>query len=69
LLPYLGIPLYLLIGVRKVPRAQGRPRPATAPPPGTAAHWALELGEALALPAPTRNHTVAFQADGQAALQ
>lgn len=68
LLPYLGIPLYLLIGVRKVPRAQGRPRPAAAPPPRAAAHWALGLGEALALPAPTRNHAVAFQADGQAAL-
>ncbi|WP_235333968.1 phospholipase D-like domain-containing protein [Aquabacterium sp. NJ1] len=69
LLPYLGIPLYLLFGVRKVPRASGRPRGATARPPGTAAHWALELGEALALPAPARNHAVTFQADGQAALK
>ena len=69
LLPYLGIPLYLLIGVRKVPRAQGRPRPAPASSPGAPAHWALCLGEALALPAPTRNQAVNFQADGQAALE
>ncbi|MBI2734886.1 MAG: PLDc N-terminal domain-containing protein [Aquabacterium sp.] len=69
LLPYIGIPLYLLIGVRKVPRAQSRPRRPPASPAETATHWALSLGDALALPAPTRNQTVDFQADGVIALR
>lgn len=68
LLPYLGIPMYLLIGVRKVPRAQGRLRPPPALPSNTHAHWALDLGEALGLPAPNRNAVVTFQVDGQAAM-
>lgn len=69
LLPYIGIPLYLLIGVRKVPRAQSRPRRQPASPAATVPHWALSLGDALALPAPTRNQTVDFQADGEIALR
>jgi len=68
LLPYLGIPLYLLFGVRKVPRAQGRARTAPARQPDAANHWAFGLGEALALPAPTYNAAVDFQSDGTAAL-
>lgn len=68
LLPYIGIPLYLLFGVRKVPRPHARLRQVPAHQEGNEAHWAIELGQALALPAATRNATVSFQADGQAAL-
>jgi cardiolipin synthase len=68
LLPYLGIPLYLLFGVRKVPRPQARSaRDATAVSHGQT-HWAFAMTGALALPEPTRNDEVAFHDDGQMAL-
>lgn len=68
LLPYLGIPLFLLFGVRKVPRPQARSVPqATAPAHGHA-HWAFGMTGALALPEPTRNDEVVFHDDGQVAL-
>ncbi|TAK98923.1 MAG: cardiolipin synthase, partial [Aquabacterium sp.] len=68
LLPYAGIPLFLLFGVRKVPRPHARLRQADSHQPHQADHWALDLGQALALPAATRDNTVAFHADGQTAL-
>lgn len=68
LLPYAGIPLFLLFGVRKVPRPHARLRQADPQQLNQADHWALDLGQALALPTATHDNTVVFHADGQAAL-
>lgn len=70
LLPYIGIPLYLLIGVRKEarPRSRAANRHAASQPSFGLSHWTIDLGHALALPAPTRNEHVVFHDDGHAAL-
>lgn len=68
LLPYAGIPLFLLFGVRKVPRPHARLRQVDANQAPVAEHWALELSQALALPAATRHNKVSFHPDGQTAL-
>lgn len=68
LLPYVGIPLYLLFGVRKVPRPLARSVPDSAALAGEPQHWAFGLTGALALPQPTRNEEVVFHDDGQAAF-
>lgn len=69
LLPYLGIPLYLLFGVRKIPRRHTRTRQWQRTTAGPSFHWAFGLTEALGLPAPTRNEGVDFHADGPQALE
>ena len=69
LLPYLGMPLYFLFGVRKVPRPAAPLRRAAPVPLETAPRWAWSLLDALALPAPTRNTQVRFQADGPSSLK
>lgn len=68
LLPYLGIPFYLLFGVRKVSRP--RPSPMRELPSGNEvlSHWAQGLTQALSLPAPTCNDEIAFQPNGRMAL-
>lgn len=67
-IPYLGIPLFLLFGTRKLPRGH-RPGPPQswqdAAPAGPA--WASGLLAVLAVPAQTRNQAVTFHADGAAA--
>ncbi|RTL29715.1 MAG: cardiolipin synthase [Burkholderiales bacterium] len=69
LLPYLGIPFYLLFGVRKVPRPL--PSPIRSRPVGDdmLSNWAQGLSQALSLPAPTRNDDIVFQPNGRAALE
>ena len=68
LLPYLGIPLFLMFGTRKLARARRR-APARAPAPGEAAgpDWALKLLAALNVPPPARSRSIEFDADGDAA--
>lgn len=68
LLPYVGIPLFLLFGVRKVPRPHARLRQADRQQPCEAGHWARDLGQGLALPSATCDNQVDFHPDGQAAL-
>ncbi len=70
LLPYLGIPLFLAFGTRKLLRAR-RPAPARAPAAGGTAgpDWALTLLAALDVPQPVRNVSIDFCADGEVALR
>ena len=69
LLPYAGLPLYLLVGTRKFVRpARHRPRPAQAhaPAPGLQG-CAIATLEGMGLPAPVANRHVRFHLDGSAA--
>jgi cardiolipin synthase len=68
LLPYVGVPLYFLFGVRKVPRALPDRALSLPLPEGTKAHWALTLLDGLAMPEPTRNGAVHFGSAGPEAL-
>lgn len=70
LLPYLGLPLFLAFGTRKLVRAgRGTSAAASAPAPVDGPDWALTLLAALGVPPPVRNRAVAFQSDGEAALR
>ncbi|MCZ7561370.1 MAG: phospholipase D-like domain-containing protein [Burkholderiaceae bacterium] len=70
LLPYLGTPLFLIFGTRKLARARRRPPPRAPLAAGTEGpDWALTLLAALGVPSPVRNRSVAFRADGEASLR
>jgi cardiolipin synthase len=69
LLPYLGMPLYFLFGLRKDPRPKAPLKRPTPIPAEAAPTWVQSLLDALALPAPTRNTRVRFQPDGQSSLK
>ncbi|MDE2401693.1 MAG: PLDc N-terminal domain-containing protein [Burkholderiales bacterium] len=66
-LPYIGIPMFLLFGSRKVIRVRPRPHAAA---PLRARHdgpdWAMQLLSAVDVPPSTRNESVVFHADGAA---
>ncbi|MBN9459896.1 MAG: PLDc N-terminal domain-containing protein [Burkholderiales bacterium] len=70
LLPYVGVPLFLVFGTRKLTRAR---RAAPVDPQrdrGVAAPaWALHLLAALDVPPPAHNRSIAFHADGVASLR
>ncbi|MDO9236376.1 MAG: phospholipase D-like domain-containing protein [Aquabacterium sp.] len=69
LLPYVGIPLFLLFGVRKVPRAMSAPGhhlPANID--DDPAPWARNLLDALGMPEVTHNNSAVFHSDGRLAL-
>lgn len=69
-LPYLGVPLFLLFGTRKFVRPSPlRPAPLAALSDAEAPEWATRLLAGLGVAAPTRNAVVRFHADGQSALQ
>jgi cardiolipin synthase A/B len=78
MLPYLGLPLFLLFGTRKFARWSG-PVPATIPSPGprvpdasaAADHrprWATSLLSSFGMPAPTGNDGIELHADGRQSL-
>jgi cardiolipin synthase len=66
LLPYLGIPLFLLFGTRKLAKPASPP-PLPVPAGGPAPQWAGALLAGLGVPAPSSNGHVHFHADGAAA--
>lgn len=70
LLPYLGLPLFLVFGTRKLVRPAHRPR-SDRPPPQLqeGPDWALQLFAALDLPSPVRNRAIEFHADGAESLR
>ena len=73
LLPYLGIPLFLAFGTRKLSRALRR-APVRVPAAGAARaadgpDWALTLLAALGVPPPVRNASIVFCGDGETALR
>lgn len=70
LLPYAGVPLFLVFGTRKLARARRaapvdprRDRGVSAP------QWALGLLAALDVPPPAHSRSIAFHADGAASLR
>lgn len=68
LVPYVGMPLFLMFGTRKLVRPPRvfRAADTAATDPGPA--WALQLLAALDVASPTRNASVEFHADGDASL-
>jgi cardiolipin synthase len=67
--PWLALPVFLLFGTRKFARPQHRPQPPGPVPPAPAgAPWVTEVLHALQAGPPGDNRSVAFQADGRAAL-
>lgn len=69
LVPYLGTPLFLVFGTRKLVRPPRVFRPATAVDASQGAAWALQLLAAVGAPPPTRNRSVEFDGEGAAARQ
>lgn len=68
LIPYIALPLYLLLGNRKVGRAKRHQPPATAPAPGPAQSPLFTLAATLDLPAPTDFERFVLHQDGEQAL-
>lgn len=69
LLPYLGLPLFLAFGTRKLVRPPRHFVRAGPPAYGEGPAWALQLLAALELPPPVRNCSIEFHDDGAASLQ
>lgn len=68
--PYLGLPLFLIFGTRKLIRPETRSQPAPAGPWAHAAPlWATRLLAALGVAGARPQETVRFAADGTAALK
>jgi len=69
LLPYLGLPLFLVFGTRKLVRPARRlarvARAASTDGPA----WALQLLDALDVPAPVRNRSIEFHENGAESLR
>lgn len=70
LVPYAGLPLYLLVGLRKYARPLPRHR-STLPelPLPSDAHWAVSTLDGLGLPPPQANSHVVLHRDGTHALR
>ncbi len=69
LLPYLGVPLFLVFGTRKLVRPARRFVPATPPLPAEGPRWALQLLAALDVAPPVRSRSIEFHADGAESLR
>lgn len=68
LLPYVGLPLYLVLGARKFVRpVRRRATPPASPSDGSPQAWAIATLEGMGLAPPAANAQVRFQPDGQAA--
>jgi len=69
LLPYLGVPLFLVFGTRKLVRPARRFARATRPLPTEGPRWALQLLAALDVVPPVRNRSIEFHANGAESLR
>ena len=67
LLPYVGLPLYILLGTRKFIRPQRKALAALRPHEPDLQSCAIATLEGMGLAAPTANQDIHFHADGQAA--
>ena len=65
--PYLALPVYLLLGSRKLAHPRG-PVAIAAPVPGKEP-WLQSLGHGLGLPPARHCHRIALHADGEVALK
>jgi cardiolipin synthase A/B len=70
LVPYVGLPLYLLFGTRKLVHSGSHPRqPPAAPDRAGADAWPRQLAAAMGQPPVAHYHDLNIHADGKAALQ
>lgn len=69
LLPYLGLPLFLVFGTRKLVRPPRRFAPVARASPVEAPGWALQLLAAFDVPPPVGNRSIEFHEDGAASLR
>ena len=67
--PYLALPVYLLLGTRKLAHAHAPQDPPAATPVAATASWASALTRGLDLPPPRRCAALRIEADGARALQ
>ncbi len=67
LLPYVGLPLYLVLGTRKFARPPRRATPPLRPPDDNLQACAIATLEGMGLAPPHANQQVRFHADGEAA--
>ncbi|HEY0879586.1 MAG TPA: phospholipase D-like domain-containing protein [Zeimonas sp.] len=68
LLPYLGLPLFLVFGTRKLVRPPRRFARAASPSLPEGPRWALQLLAALDVPQPVCNRSIEFHEDGAESL-
>ncbi|HUL92286.1 MAG TPA: phospholipase D-like domain-containing protein [Burkholderiales bacterium] len=69
LVPYIGLPLYLIFGTRKLVRARaGAPRPLAAPLSGAEGAWPQRLAAAMNLAPPASFRALRIHEDGKEAL-
>ncbi len=69
LLPYLGLPLFLVFGTRKLVRPARRVSRTDRAPSCEGPGWALQLLAALDVPQPVRNRSIEFHEDGAESLR
>ncbi|MGH8819782.1 MAG: phospholipase D-like domain-containing protein, partial [Rhodoferax sp.] len=68
LVPYVGLPFYLMLGSRKFVRPERHPgQPQQPTVDGTARAWAIATLEGMGLAGPAPQQAVRFHADGQVA--
>ena len=67
LLPYVGLPLYILLGTRKFARPTRRALPEFCPRKADLQSCAIATLEGMGLAPPIANHDIRFHGDGQAA--
>ena len=66
--PYVAIPLFLVFGTRKLTRPQRHRIEVSARPHEGGPAWATQLLDSMELPAPARNESITWHADGAQAL-
>ena len=70
LIPYVGLPLYLLFGTRKLVRSGSRiPGAPSAPEPDTEGAWPRQLAASMGQPPVASYRNLCIHADGKQALQ
>lgn len=67
LLPYVGLPLYILLGTRKFARPQRKAQPELQPHDSDLQSCAVATLEGMGLAPPATNRDIRFHMDGQAA--
>jgi cardiolipin synthase len=68
LVPYVGLPLYLIFGTRKLPRPRGGVHRAGSPGPGAEDAWPQRLAAAMGLAPPASFRDLRVHGDGKEAL-
>lgn len=67
--PYIAVPLFLVLGARKLTRPQRHLYSAADRPPAGGPIWATQLLASMELPPPVHNESLVWHDDGPGALQ